>query len=294
MSRQTRAILLALSGILFWSTMATAFKLSLRELNFASLLLYSTAFSLLALAIVISVQRKWSELMRQSRREWLHSLLMGALNPALYYFILFRAYELLPAQEALVLNYTWPVMLILLSIPLLGQRLGWLQGLAVLLSFAGILVIGTQGRLATLQFSHLTGDLMAMGSSVIWALFWIYNVRSGADPVVKLFMNFVPGFLLVLIISLLLGFPLQLPDVGSLLATAYIGFFEMGITFVVWLMALKSARNTQSVSQLVFLSPFLSLLWISLFVGEKIHPATLIGLLLIVVGILLGQLKRSR
>lgn len=287
--RQTRAILLVLTATLFWSTIATAFKLSLRSLNFASLLLWSSLFSLLVIGIVITLQGKWKEFKRQGSKEWIHSLLMGMLNPFLYYFILLRAYEILPAQEALVLNYTWPVMLILLSIPLLKQRLTFLAFIAVLLSFAGIIVIGTRGDVLSFHFSNAFGDALAIGSSVIWALFWIYNVKSKADPVVKLFMNFLPGTVMVVLGALALNIPLQAPVGTTWLAVAYVGCFEMGLTFVIWLQALKMAHSTQSVSQLVFLSPFLSLIWISLVVHEKIEASTMIGLVLIVGGILLNQ-----
>ena len=47
------------------------------------------------------------ELCRLSRRDWQQSLLPGLLNPCLYYLVLFKAYELLPAQQAQALNYSW-------------------------------------------------------------------------------------------------------------------------------------------------------------------------------------------
>ena len=55
----------------------------------------------------------------------------------------------------------------------------------------------------------------------------------------------------------------------------------MSITFVIWLMALKYSENTAKVSNLIFLSPFIALIFISITVGETIRIATLIGLVLI-------------
>jgi drug/metabolite transporter (DMT)-like permease len=79
----------------------------------------------------------------------------------------------------------------------------------------------------------------------------------------------------------------------GLLGAAYIGLFEMGITFVIWLKALKTARNIAMISNLIFLSPVLSLVLISRVMGEAIVPATFTGLSLIIAGTLLQQLSRS-
>ena len=77
----------------------------------------------------------------------------------------------------------------------------------------------------------------------------------------------------------------------GLLGASYVGLFEMGITFVLWLSALKLSETTAKVGNLIFLSPFLSLIFIHFFVGEDILASTFIGLILIVAGILIQQIK---
>jgi drug/metabolite transporter (DMT)-like permease len=69
----------------------------------------------------------------------------------------------------------------------------------------------------------------------------------------------------------------------------YIGTFEMGIAFVAWLRALRLSRTTAQVGQLIYLTPFLSLLAIGLVVGEPIYASTVAGLALIVGGIVLQR-----
>ena len=64
----------------------------------------------------------------------------------------------------------------------------------------------------------------------------------------------------------------------------------MGITFLAWLQALKTAKTTAHVVNLIYLVPFFSLLCIALVVGETILPSTLVGLLLIVTGIVLQKI----
>jgi len=66
----------------------------------------------------------------------------------------------------------------------------------------------------------------------------------------------------------------------------------MGLTFVLWLSALRLTRSTSRIANLIFLAPFLSLIFINFVLGERVRGATLIGLVLIVVGLLL-QGRRS-
>jgi len=77
------------------------------------------------------------------------------------------------------------------------------------------------------------------------------------------------------------------------LGAAYIGLFEMGLAFVAWLTALKYAESTSKISNLIFISPFVSLLLLSQIIGETIYPATVIGLIMIVVGLFVQKMKQS-
>lgn len=70
----------------------------------------------------------------------------------------------------------------------------------------------------------------------------------------------------------------------TLLSIIYIGLFELGITFVIWLKALKLSTTTDRVSQFIFFSPFFALIWIRIILKETIMPATLIGLGLVIGG----------
>ena len=68
----------------------------------------------------------------------------------------------------------------------------------------------------------------------------------------------------------------------------------MGITYVLWLAALQRARSAAQISNLIFLSPFLSLVFIHFLVGEEIYPSTYAGLGLIVAGLLLRNCRWRR
>jgi len=292
-TRQGKAYACALVTVLLWSTVASAFKLSLRYLSPPQLLLYASLVSAFVLAAILAVQGRGGALLSCTRAQYRRSLVLGLLNPFLYYLVLFQAYDLLPAQEAQPLNYTWAITLALLSVPLLGHRLGWGDLAGCLLGYAGVVVIATRGNPLALRFSDPLGVALALGSTVLWALYWIGNTRDDRDPVAGLLLNFLFAIPFIAAYCALFS-DLRVADPRGLLGAAYVGTFEMGITFVTWLWALKLSENAAKVGNLIFLSPFLSLVFIHFLVGEAILPATFLGLLLIVAGLLGQQFLRRR
>ncbi|MET4161875.1 drug/metabolite transporter (DMT)-like permease [Marinobacterium sp. MBR-111] len=288
---QSRAMLLGLSAVLLWSTVATAFKLSLQVMTPLQLLAWSGLFSTLVLAACVSWQKRWRELLQQWRKRPGLYLLLGALNPALYYLVLFKAYDLLPAQQAQALNYTWALTLSLLAVPLLKQKLQRLDLLAMTLGYFGALVIATRGQLLALQFDSTLGVALALGSTLVWALYWILNARAESSPAVSLLLCFLCGTPLVWGLMLWQG-EVQWPGTQGILGALWVGVFEMGLTFMLWLGALRAATHVSRVSNLIFLSPFLSLVFIYLLLHEPIAPATFIGLGLIVTAVVVQQRAR--
>ncbi|MBN2175366.1 MAG: DMT family transporter [Bacteroidales bacterium] len=293
MTNQSRAYMFAIAAILCWSTIASAFKITLRFVNFLQLLLLASVFSTVILFLILIIQKKIGLIKKTTRTDMLKSAMMGFLNPFMYYVILLKAYSLLKAQEAGTLNYIWPITLVLLSIPLLKQKISWLSILAVIISFTGIIIISTEGHLLHLEFKNPLGVALALGSSVFWALYWILNIKDHRDEALKLSMNFLFGtvyiFFLVLIFS----------DFNSIswkgvAGSLYIGFFEMGLTYFLWLKALQLSVNTARVSNLVYLSPFISLIIIQIALKEMILLSTIAGLVFIVGGILLQQVTKTK
>jgi drug/metabolite transporter (DMT)-like permease len=148
-----------------------------------------------------------------------------------------------------------------------------------------VVVLATGGDFTAFRFADPLGVALALISTVLWALYWIGNTRSDLDPVAGLFLGFAFA------LPFITGTTALVSDfaVGwrGLLGGAYVGAFEMGFTFVVWLTAMKLTRSTARIANLIFLAPFLSLVFIHFVLGEHVVPSTLVGLVLIVGGLLL-------
>ena len=291
MQSKNLAYLYTLLTILFWGGAASAFKIALQAISPLALLSLATVISLTVIFCILLVQHKLRLLRALSSQQWRYLLLLGAINPFLYYVILFEAYDRLPGQVAMSLNYLWPVMLALLSVPILRHPLSRRGLIAIVLSFIGAALIATQGQLTDWSVLDHVGILLALGSTLVWSLYWLFSARMKVDAGVKLFVGFLSGSLLSLAYSWMQG---ALPNTDvkiPWMAVIYVGLFEMGVTFFIWLKALQLADSAASIGNMIYLTPFLSLLLLSVFVNESIHFTTLLGLAVIIAGILLQHKK---
>ena len=90
---------------------------------------------------------------------------------------MFKAYDLLPAQEAQAINYTWALMLAFLSVIFLKQKLTVKDIFAGIICYFGVLIISTKGEPFSLNFSNIDGVLLALLSTVLWSMYWIINTK---------------------------------------------------------------------------------------------------------------------
>jgi len=291
MIEQKKAYIYALIAVLCWSTIGSAFKITLGCVDVANIVLIASFVAVIVVFSILVFQKKVYLLGKSTGLDLLKSAGMGFLNPFLFYVVVIKAYDLLLAQEAVVLNYVWPISLVLLSIPILKQKIGLKSIIAILISFAGVVIIALKGDFTQVIFTNITGVLLALGSTVIWALFWIFNVKDQREVVPKMFLNFVFGFVYILLFVLFFG-EFDFSSKNGILGSVYIGIFEMGITYVIWLKALKLSTTTAKVSNLIFLSPFISLIIVSMAVGEQIMVYTIIGLVFIIGGIVFQRFTK--
>jgi len=229
--------------------------------------------------------------LRPRKKEIISSMILGLVNPFIYYIILLKAYSLLPGQVAQPLNMIWPIILVFLSVPILKQRIPAKSFLALFISFAGVYIVSSQGHPLNPGITNLPGILLAAGSSFFWALYFIFNMKDGRDEAVKLFTGFLFASIYLIIAMSVTGGWSKIPGLKGFAASVYTGIFEMGITFLLWLKALQMAENTARVSNLVYIAPFISLVFLYFIINEPVYYTTPAGLVLIVAGIYIQNRK---
>lgn len=288
MKKSSKAIAYAGMAVLCWSTVATAFKVGLKTLTYFELILIASCTALVIFSVVLSVQKKWAIIRSFTKKQWLSFAGIGLLNPVAYYLILFKSYSLLPAQVAQPINYSWPILLLILLAIFTRRPIPIPKYLGLFISLLGVLYISLGAGSSDVSGISVFGVFLDLLSALLWAIYWmVNNKRQDVDGIVSLFMGFLFGTIYLLTVSLFIG--IHIESVTSLLAGMYVGFFEIGLPFIFFGIAIRTTNNPTLVNQLCYLAPFLSLFFISIVLDEKIYFSTYIGLMMIIGGILFNQ-----
>ncbi len=290
MDNSKKSWIFALVAVALWSTVATAFKLTLQGMDYSHFLLFSSIASFIILFLSVRASGiKYSQFFTVP--VMVKSALLGLINPFAYYLILFRAYELLPAQEAQPLNYLWPITVSFFAAMFLNQKLTKYNYAGLLISFVGVYVISTRGNIWEAKFSDPLGVSLAVASSLVWAAYWTLNLRMKENDQVKLAGAFMFGSIYTLV-YLLATTSFVLPEPEYLAGCLYVGAFEMGITFLFWMKGMQYSSNKAITASLANLSPFLSFAMIVFLLGETMLYSSLIGLMFIIGGIFIQNIPR--
>lgn len=288
MNPRKQALAYGMLAVLSWSTVATMFKTALRYYSHYEMLLVATLTAVCLLGMTLVFQKKWRQVRALTLRQQIYLGAVGILNPVVYYLVLFKAYALLPAQVAQPINYSWPILLLVLLAFVTRKPIPLSKYIGMGLSLTGVVLISMGSGTIQGDALPINGLLLALLSAFLWASYWLINNQlKGIDPIVALFCNFYFGA-----ICLLGAYPFtdaNLHSLPGLWSSIYIGAFEMAIPFVCFGIAMRKTDNPALINQICYLSPFLSLFLIHIFLQEYIYPATYIGLILIVAGIIFNE-----
>ena len=287
-----REYIYAIGAVFCWSTAATAFKIALELVDIYQLLFIATGFASLILIALGLFKFGAVELLECFHRHWKLTLLAGLINPVVYYNLLFQAYDMLPAQVALSINYSWSIVLTLMSGVVLRQKVYKVDYLVAGASYFAVVIIATQGDLKSLYGSNMIGVVIALLSTFAWAFYWILTIKDPRESLKGLCLNFIVALPLTGVTCYVFS-DFEFSFEGFL-AASYVGTIEMALGFLLWSSALKLSTSTSRISNLMFLSPFISLVFIRLILEENIKISTFFGLAVIIVGLLVQQRAHSR
>ncbi|MGS3175305.1 MULTISPECIES: DMT family transporter [Aeromonas] len=272
----------ALLTILLWASLAA---LTSRITSVSPLVLVGLVL-LFCGAGTLPFWRQW----RASPLTWLVTI--TAL--LLYHLLLFTSFRHAPVLEANLINYLWPLCIILFT-PLLlpGHPLSLHHLLAGALGLAGSVLVMVDGHLQ-LQQAHLPGYLLALGAAIVWGAYSVLSRRLPPAPAVVTAAACLPAGLLALLLAWMLEGPLPFARIpqGDWLLIAGLALGPMGAAFVTWYLALRDG-DPRRIGALAYLTPLLSTLLLVWLNGEALTPRHLLAGALIMGGALLGLLVKT-
>lgn len=276
--------------ILSWSLIPVASKEVLKGMNNVAMLFFSNLISATVMLLYLIATSGIKKFSQYSLKDYLIMSSLGFLGSFSYYILLYKAFSLSLAQEVFIINYTWPILILIFSVPILNEKLNLIKTISVLISFVGVLTIITKGHIMHVRFTNVEGDILALLGAVCFALFSTFGKKVEYDQIIAIFVYFASA---TIFCTTTIGFfKITELSVNVLFWLFINGLFINGISYIFWFKALKSTQ-TSLVSNLVYLTPALSLIFISIFLKEKIHTYSLAGLILILLGIGMQMYKNS-
>jgi drug/metabolite transporter (DMT)-like permease len=270
--------------ILCWSATPAVAKLALYELNNLQLLFYTSIIGAISLFLVTLFQKKFTLIKNFKKQDYLKMAGMGTLGILLYYILLFGSFAIAPAGQANVVNYLWPIFIIIFSIPILEEKFNYKTIIAILISFAGALIVFTRGDFSSFSNEYTIGYLLAAGAAVCYGLFSVLGKKFHYEKFISMFFYYVFATMLI-IPSVLLTSNFVIPQsITTIISILLLGGIFNSIAFVFWFKALK-AGHTHKTANMIYLVPFLALIWTYFLNSEPITLFSIMGLILIITGI---------
>ena len=282
-----KTYMLAGTSIFLWSTVAVISKLLLNSYNNMQVLWVSVFFAGVALLVYNIATANIKKLKQYKAKDYVVSVLIGLPSTFFYYVFFYAGTSLMLASQAFIVNYLWPIMSVLFACIILKERMTFRKALAIGMSFVGVIVV-TSSDILHFDAKTLFGALCCVLGAISYGIFTAINQKFDYDKSNTMMISYGASFLLTTIINAVAG-NLFIPTPIQTMGFAWNGICTMAIATTVWIIALSSGK-TAKISNLAYITPFLSLMWTSIVLKEKISILSVVGLIIIVLGIFI-QLK---
>lgn len=273
-----------------WSTMATVSKLLLSAMSNFQVLCVSSLLAALTMLVLNALSGKLALLKTYRLKDYLIMTGVGLLGIFLYYTLYYIGMGSLQASQAFIINYLWPIMSVLFAAILLKEKMTVRKAIAIGLSFLGVIIV-TGKDLIQFNPRMIFGAAMCAGAAVCYGAFTALNKKWYYEKSISMMIAFFTAFILSFLLNWASGETWKI-GLGQLLGLGWNGVFSMAIGNTAWALALEKG-NTAKISNLAYITPFVSLIWTALILKEQISIWSVVGLCVIVLGILI-QLKEKK
>ena len=270
--------------ILLWSTAGTVEVISLKSFSPLQFSAWSCVCGAAGVLAYLFYHGRIRELLSYRIIDHIKLFIISLLGFGLYFLLKYTAYSVSPVPEASVLQSTYMVFIALFAIPILGQSGGLSKLFGIFMGFCGVVLVISGGTFLSFEPSYMPGYFCALAAGISFGLFSVFSEKAAFDRITSLFFfHFYSAILMLLILAGKGEF--LIPTVPVEIA----GIFYNGIAVNVlgiflWLTAQGSTDDVSLLTGVLYLVPFISLLFFHLFLGLSIPMYSLQGLMLIVGG----------
>ncbi len=283
--------LFAAGAVVCWSTVAPITKLLLNEMSAGLCLFLTTSIAALTLFIYNILRGNLKKFGSYRPADWLRLCIMGFLGFFVYNAAYYTGLTLLSAQDACVINYLWPLMTVIFSCFILHERFTAAKLAAALLSFAGAAVVATKGDFGNFAKIDLRGVLFCLLAALSYGLFSAFNKKYDYDQEPAMAVYFTVPAVISGIFLIFSGTPVHISGIQAA-GILWMGVVVSAAGYLIWCLAINRG-NTAKISNLAYITPFLSMVLSCIMLKEPFSLPALLGLILIILGIAV-QLRGER
>ncbi len=292
MTAKTRALVNVIACVALWGLIPVVARLGQSSLDNHQFLFWSSAVSFAVLLAVTAIAGRLGAVARWRGRDIGVLALLGMLGTYLYYLFLYLGYARARGMEVLVVQYTWPLIIVVLSTFLLGERISGRKLAAVAAGFAGVMLVLTRGKFDGIHLDNPGVIALVGAGAACFALFSVLGKRVRYEPFTATTMYFLTA-MVAAFCSMLYFSGFALPSGREWFAVLLNGALVNGLSYVFWFAALGAAEAS-FVAPFTYLAPVLSALYLVLLFDEPFLPVYAVGLALVIAGGLVNSLGGSR
>ena len=281
----------AIISVLLWSTTATVSKLLLASLDSMQILLLSSLFSFIFLLIINCINGSIKEIKKYKTKDYLIIFALGVIGIFLYDLFFYLGINAMQASQAFIINYLWPIMTVLFACIILKEKFTIRKIIAIIISFIGVIIVSSNGNLLSIEKSSLMGTIYCLLAALLYGLFSALNKKQNYNKYTSM-MLFYFNSTIISLIYVIATKRFFVPELSQTLGLLWIGIFTSAVAYTSWALALAKG-DTARISNIAYLTPFISLVWTGIVLKEKISFYSVLGLVIIVLGIFI-QMKNKK
>ncbi len=281
----------AFATVFIWSTMNVISKILITGMPALELLSAGSLLAFITLLILNVSQGVFRQDLGYKASDYAKMSGLGFIGLFLYSALYYQGIDRLTSQEACIINYLWPIMVVIFSCILLKERLTIAKIFAMLCSFAGIIILtfgGTAGKKP-----DMTGVICCLVAAACYGLFSVLNKQKNYNQQIAMMIIWLTTFVCSTAAGLLTETWIM-PSAFEIAGFAWMGIIANAFAYLMWALALNGSDDSAVIANIAYLTPFVSVLLSAVILHEEIHANAIIALILIVGGILVQSITSSR
>lgn len=278
----------ALITIFIWSTTAAVVKKILFDIPNLEALSVSSYFAFAFLMIINLKNGNITKMRRYCAKDYGIMCGLGFIGLFLYSALYYYGLSQLSSQEACILNYLWPMMLVIFSCIILKEKMTLMKAAAMICSFIGIIILSA-GNSESSNGNIVVGMISCIVAAACYGIFSVLNKKMDYDQSISMMMN----WLVVAVCAMISG--MMTENWAMIRGMKWLGILWLGIVidaiaYLLWALALKDAESTAKIANLAYVIPFLSLIFSAALLKETIEIRIFAALVFIIGGVLVQSL----